>query len=93
MKNRDKRRYERASKKKDLTEANLPHNRFMVMWDLLKVRYDIFFKISLIFFAFALPLFISILLYVVNKNSLLNNYNSGAITFDIYRQSSLYFSV
>jgi len=85
--NRDKKRYTKALRKPECTEANLPHNRFGVFWDCLKVRYDIFLKTAGILFLFALPLIVAILFYVLNKNSLISNYNNKVIDFDTYRSS------
>jgi len=91
FKSREERDRDRLSKKSfkkpNCTEENLPHNRWGLFWDCLVVRYDIFLKVALIVFLFALPFAGCEIWHTIFMNNLRDSLTKGVIdqaTYNAY---------
>ena len=76
-------------KKTDCTENDLPHTRPQLFWDVVRNRYDVLFKIGSLFLLFALPYMAVSALANIYGNSLLDQLNSGTLSFADYQGSFL----
>ncbi len=96
MKNKTERakiRNAKRMRKLDATTLNLPHNRFQVFWDTLKIRWDIYLKIGGLLFLFAIPLFLVVIFANIYQLSLIQSYAQGTIDALQYRSASFYLTI
>ena len=73
--------------KRDFTEEDLPHNRFQVFFDIVKIRYDVLFKTALVLFLTIIPLVIALFTRNVMLGKLDDALINGELTSEAYRSS------
>ena len=73
--------------KRDFTECDLPHTRYEVFTDILKVRFDLIIKTGLILLASLIPLIIFSLTKNIYTFTLNDNLANKVIDADLYEQS------
>lgn len=74
--------------KRDLSIEDMPHNRFEVFTDIIKIRWDILIYIGLILLLFFIPLIVAMFTKNVMVSNLYTLFLNGEIEENVYRSNS-----